>query len=152
MVEPGRGVALGRAARVAVFATSVPLLVRLPLDRLQRLLEPRRGLVPEIDVRSEGRDVLAHLARARRRGRPLVRDGCLVRGITLYRFLRQAGADVALCFGVGHVDGRAAAHCWIEHDDVPVLEPETLVDPRETFAEVARISRLGTTGRSPLPR
>jgi hypothetical protein len=64
--------------------------------------------------------------------RPLVRSGCLVRGLTLYRVLRRAGAEVSLRFGIGPMEGRMAAHCWIVYQGEPLAEPR---DPRPLFAE-----------------
>src|SRR5205809_46056 len=57
-----------------------------------------------------------------RRARPLVRPGCLTRGITRYWLLRRAGVDVSLCFGARLVEGRFEAHCWIDRDGRPILE------------------------------
>jgi hypothetical protein len=69
-------------------------------------------------------------------GRPAVRTGCMVRGLTLYRFLRRAGADVSLRFGVGTIRGEFAAHCWLVYRGEPLEEPR---DPRPLFAETWRI-------------
>ncbi len=76
-------------------------------------------------------------------GRPLVRPGCLTRGITGYYVLRRAGLDVALCFGIGPVrEAGLAGHCWLVLDGEPVLET---TDPRLAFTELARISCCGLT-------
>ncbi len=76
-------------------------------------------------------------------GRPLVRPGCLTRGITGYYILRRAGLDVALCFGVGLVPGtEVAGHCWLVLDGEPVLET---ADPRSVFTELVRLSSRGLT-------
>jgi hypothetical protein len=75
-----------------------------------------------------------------RRGHPLVRPGCLTRGITLYYALRRVGLDVALCFGVGPDEGAMAGHCWLVLDGRPLLER---VDPHSKFTEVVRVSRAG---------
>jgi hypothetical protein len=74
---------------------------------------------------------------ALRVGRPLVRRGCLTRGITLYYFLRRAGADVRLCFGLGAVDGGDGfdGHCWLVLAGEPYLEPR---DPRPLYTEMYR--------------
>ena len=70
-------------------------------------------------------------------GRPLVQPGCLTRGVTLHYFLRRAGVDVRLCFGIGHPDGKKiAGHCWLEVDRRPFLER---CDPRAVFVETYRI-------------
>src|SRR5205085_2317369 len=69
-------------------------------------------------------------------GRPAVRTGCMVRGLTLYRFLRRAGADVSLRFGVGTIRGDFAAHCWIVYGGEPLAESH---DPRSLFTETWRI-------------
>ena len=60
-------------------------------------------------------------------GHPLVRPGCLTRGVTLYYALRRAGDDVSLCFGVGEDGGQTAGHCWLDKAGRPLLER---VDPR----------------------
>jgi hypothetical protein len=75
-------------------------------------------------------------------GRPAVRTGCMVRGLTLYRFLRRAGADVSLRFGVGTIRGDFAAHCWIVYGGEPLAETH---DPRSLFTETWRIEPSGET-------
>jgi len=52
--------------------------------------------------------------------------------VTLYRFLRRAGADVSLRFGVGMMDGAIAGHCWIVYRGEPLAERR---DPRGLFVE-----------------
>jgi hypothetical protein len=127
------------AAGVAFFA---PALARLPLPRLESVLEPRRRRPAleshdaELAVERIARVVDAVI----RRARPLVRPGCLTRGITRYWLLRRAGVDVSLCFGARLVEGRFEAHCWIDRDGRPILEP---TDPRGAFAEIARIPGVG---------
>jgi hypothetical protein len=77
-----------------------------------------------------------------RRGHPVVRPGCLTRGVTLYYALRRCGVPVNLCFGVGPDQGAMAGHCWLDLDGRPVLER---VDPRSKFTEVVRVSPSGVT-------
>ena len=69
----------------------------------------------------------------------------LVRGLTLYRFLRRAGAEVSLRFGAGEMNGRFAAHCWIVYRGEPLAEPR---DPRPLFTETWRIEP-GSLGAAP---
>jgi len=83
-----------------------------------------------------------------RRGKPVVRPGCLTRGVTLYYGLRREGLDVALCFGVGSPDGQMAGHCWLEMDGLPLLEG---TDPRIVFTEVVRVSGSGVISRDGNP-
>ncbi len=66
------------------------------------------------------------------RSRPFVRPGCVTRGLTLYRFLRRAGAQVSLRFGIGTVNGATEGHCWIVYGGEPLCERR---DPREVFTE-----------------
>lgn len=107
-----------------------PLLVRLSLPRLETLLEPRVAPAPCTPERA------AHMAEvalaALRFGRPLVRRGCLVRGITLYHCLRRAGVDVQLCFGLGAVERGDGfdGHCWLVMGGEPYLEAR---DPRPRY-------------------
>src|SRR4051794_40099068 len=102
------------ACRVVVVAASVPALMRLRLTRVAALLEP--GTAPPPPDEAQLHALAGRIDRVLRRGRPLVRPGCLTRGVTLYWFLRRAGGDVRLVFGMGRVDGEAAGHCWLVHD------------------------------------
>src|SRR5690348_196486 len=89
------------AARAGAVAVVAPLLARLDLTRLQRVLEPRRRVTPAADAPATAVAVERTVAAVLHRGRWFVRPGCLVRGITRYAVLRRAGVDVELCFGVG---------------------------------------------------
>jgi hypothetical protein len=107
--------------------------MRLKLSLVERLLEPRRKPPPaELDLACLARRVDGLLAR----GYPLVRSGCLTRGVTLYYVLRRLGVDVALAFGVGASDSGFVGHCWLVRGDQPFLEA---ADPRGRFAEVVRL-------------
>lgn len=124
--------------RVFLFAAAVPLLMRLKITRLTAILEPGsepRAVDPEII-----RKICAYTQRSVWRGRPLVRSGCLTLGLTRYYFLRRAGLDLALLFGMGRVrEGKGReGHCWLVRDGEPYLEG---VDPRPLYVEMWRISR-----------
>lgn len=123
--------------RVFAFAVLVPFLLRLKLSRLGSLLEPRSIAPGSVE------QIAAYVEMAIHSGRPLVRGGCLTRGLTRYYFLRQAGIDVSLCFGVTQA---GAGHCWLEKDGDPFLEPG---DPRTRFVLMYRISRPGHTIQIP---
>ncbi len=118
----------------ACFALALPALLRLSLPRLQALLGPpaARQRARPGDADRIVTSVLAML----RVGRPLIRRGCLTRGLTLYYFLSRAGVDVTLCFGIGkvgeHGDG-FDGHCWLVKDGEPYLEPR---DPRPLYTEM----------------
>jgi hypothetical protein len=125
-------------------AVIAPLVVRAGLPRLQRWLEPsgsRAGAKPS-DIEFVGGQYGKWVDSIIARGQPLVRPGCLTRGVTLYYALRLHGVDVALCFGVGPHDGEIAGHCWLDLDGQPFLEP---ADPLSKFTEVVRVSRAGVT-------
>jgi hypothetical protein len=127
--------------RIAPFAALVPALMRLPLPRLAALVtrrpNPRRATRAEIE-RLERVTTLAP-----RIGRPLVGSGCLTRGLTLYWFLRRAGLDVELRFGLDPEDGGELTdgHCWLTLDGEPYLEPR---DPRLRFTELYRLPLAST--------
>jgi len=120
--------------RIFAVAAAVPVLMRLKLARMAGLLEPapaRRVADPaEVDRRIE------RIERVLLSGYPLIRTGCLTRGITLFYFLRRAGVDVRLAFGMGRPLGDDEGHCWLVKDGLPYLEK---VDPRESFAEIYSI-------------
>jgi len=131
-------------ARIVAFAAVAPFLARLGLEKLQRLLTPP---VPAGRVKPDQVDrIVRYVDAVCALGRPVIDQGCLTRGLTLYYFLRRAALDVALCFGVGYPDGRFAGHCWLERDGEPFLEPR---DPRLRYTEMYRFP----SGRSgaPLP-
>jgi hypothetical protein len=127
-------------AYMGAFASSVPLLMRLPLPRLRALLTrppARRRPSPAAVQRLE-----ALVALAPRVGHPVVRPGCLTRGVTLFWFLRRAGVDVELCFGLGPADVDSPdGHCWLVRDGRPFMEQ---ADPRWRFAEIFRMPAART--------
>lgn len=112
--------------RVACFAAAVPILMRLKLPVLQRLLERRIASAAGSEGGSRGPGgILRCVESALALGTPLVRPGCLTRGLTLYYFLRRAGVDVTLRFGARWRNGEfteEAGHCWLEKDGEPFLE------------------------------
>jgi len=121
--------------RVLLFGLTVPLLLRRGPERMARLLEPVAPGPRKTDPAAAAA-LARRIDRWLRAGWPLVRRGCLTRGITRYRFLRQAGFDVSLRFGIGEVDGRFEGHCWLVHDGLPFLEKK---DPRHIYTEMWRI-------------
>jgi hypothetical protein len=127
-------------ARVCAFAALVPLLMRLPLPRLGALLArpPRARSASPAEIERLERLV----AIAPRLGRPLIRYGCLTRGVTLFWFLRRAGVEVELRFGLdaGGEPG-PDGHCWLALDGEPFLEK---ADPRPRFAELYRLPLAAT--------
>jgi len=119
---------LARVPRILAFAVLAPQLFRFPLARAQAILEPRRsgqpwqpdaveGLLAQVDVVLGARPTIG-------------RRDCLARGATRYRFLRRAGVDITLQFGIGRIDGVPTAHCWLVRDGEPWLETR---DPRDSF-------------------
>ncbi|HZO89766.1 MAG TPA: lasso peptide biosynthesis B2 protein [Chthonomonadaceae bacterium] len=121
------------------FAALVPMLLRLKLSKLAVLLEakppraaPRRDRIQRI---------VRYVDMALRIGTPLIRPGCLTRGVTLYYFLHRAGLDVTLCFGMGKVKDEFVGHCWLILAGEPYLERK---DPRLLFAEVYRLPHRTT--------
>ncbi len=129
--------------QVLFFAAAVPFLLRLKLSRVEALLEPKD---PSPAERDRVEQITEYVEMAMRQGRPLVRPGCLTRGVTRYYFFRREGMDVSLCFGMGQVDGEFVGHCWLVKDGVPFMETR---DPRPLYSEMHRIS--GTAGRSVIP-
>jgi hypothetical protein len=124
--------------RVLLFTILVPVLFRLRLPLVRRVLSAR-GVGRSADSARTDR-VIACVRAAQRVGRPLVRPGCLTRGTALYWFLRGAGLDVELCFGAGFPGRGFEGHCWLERTGEPYLEVR---DPRGHFAEVFRVPARG---------
>jgi hypothetical protein len=122
--------------RVFLFAAAVPHLMRLKLAHLAAVLEP--GWEPRPVDPDRAGEIAAYVETAIKRGRPLVRPGCLTLGITRYYFFRRAGMDVSLHFGMKRIGKEYVGHCWLVRDGEPYLEKQ---DPRTLYIEVYRISR-----------
>jgi len=129
--------------QVLFFAAAVPFLLRLKLSRVEALLEPR---VPSPADRDRVEQIAEYVEMAIREGRPVVRPGCLTRGVTRYYFFRRDGMDVSLSFGMGRVKGEFVGHCWLVKDGMPFMETQ---DPRPLYAEMYRIS--GSARRRVIP-
>jgi hypothetical protein len=132
--------------KLLAFAAAVPYLLRLKLSRVADLLEWRGNLSVTLAQEHCVEKIANSVELAIRYGRPIVRPGCLTRGLTRYYFLRRAGMDVTLCFGMGRVNNGFMGHCWLVRDEEPFLEAE---DPRPRYVEVYRVSHAG--GRASIP-
>ena len=114
--------------RLFFFAAAVPALMRLKLPRLETLLTPRQ--MPPAPEQARVQKIINYTDTVLRVGKPLVRSRCLTRGLTLYYFLKRAGLQVSLWFGVASVEGQLAGHCWLVKDGEPFSEPK---DPRSLY-------------------
>jgi hypothetical protein len=124
--------------RIFLFAAAVPCLLRLKIARVAAILEP--GWEPWRADPERIERITAYVETVIKRGGPLVRPGCLTLGLTRYFFLRRAGVDVSLHFGMGRISKGEGfvGHCWLLRDGEPYLER---VDPRPSYVEMYRISR-----------
>ncbi|MHB8499318.1 MAG: lasso peptide biosynthesis B2 protein [Candidatus Acidiferrales bacterium] len=129
--------------QVLFFAAAVPFLLRLKLSRVQTMLEPS---IPSSADLERIEQINKYVEMAIRAGRPLVRPGCLTRGLTRYYFFRRNGLDVSLCFGMGQDKEEFVGHCWLVKDGVPYLEKR---DPRPLYAEMYRLSGAAHHGVIP---
>lgn len=134
--RPARRPSLLLLLRIYLVAVAVPVLLRLQLSRVSVLFEPRRPSSQPDEERAQ--EIIKGVDWVMKSGWPLVRTGCLTRGFTLLFFLRRAGIDVELLFGVGTLDGQTEAHCWLVRAGEPYLESS---DPRLRFTGVCRLAR-----------
>ena len=122
----GEVIALLRVLAVAPF---FPALMRLPLPLVSRAMVSRRwrltcNVEPErLAEVVETAQLLAH---------PIVRRGCLTRGLSLFWLLDADRAELRLCFGIGGPGDDYYGHCWLERGGEPYLEK---IDPRERFPQ-----------------
>jgi len=116
--------------QLILFASIVPLLMRLRPHSLNRILYRR---LESTEVSSTVvAEVVRHFQLARAVAAPVVRNTCLTRGMTLCYFLRRAGLDVSLSFGMGRKGDQFTGHCWLTKSGAPFLEQP---DPRPLYAE-----------------
>ena len=111
-------------AHVWTAATFLPVLVRLPLRRLLRLMTPPAFLRPYASVSRER--IVEIVERRLRAPRNMRRRACLRRGLLLFHFLRLAGCDAVLQFGVfppGVNPNRMHGHCWVTVAGEGVADP-----------------------------
>jgi hypothetical protein len=109
--------------RILLYAAAVPAFTLTRITSWERFAGGRRAsgnsAAPEVIKKTVDFVDAALIA-----FRPLVRGGCLVRGLTLYHFLTKDGVDVSLRFGFVRVDGSVTGHCWLVRDGRPFLEPD----------------------------
>ena len=68
--------------------------------------------------------ILMHVARVTRRPYLMRERRCLRQGLLAFRFMKAAGHDVALHFGIDRTHRQdIRAHCWIVHNGRVVLNP-----------------------------
>lgn len=127
---------LGLLVRVYALTVAARVVTRLSPRALGRFLlaSARLGRDPIDESRVD--TIRAAVDHVQLSDWPLVRKGCLSRGVALFWLLRRGGLDVSLAFGVGSPAGETAAHCWLVHEDKPYLET---TDPLATLMEVWRI-------------
>lgn len=135
------------AARIILFAASVPALLRLGIPRLQSFLEPGNPSAVIDPARIE--KIAAYVNLLLGANLPFIRSGCLIRGITLYYFLRRSGLELGLSFGIGNIEGRPVGHCWLVKEGAPFLESQ---DPRPVFTEIFSIPLSRHAAGSALPK
>lgn len=132
--------------RIAAFAAVVPLLTRLPIRRLEALMEPARPS-RETDLALAER-IVRHTESVCRCGHRMIARLCLTRGLTLFYFLRRAGVNASLVFGAGNIGEDFAGHCWLVRDGEPYLEK---VDPRVLFTPIYSFNRVKARGAESRP-
>ena len=123
--------------RVLLLGLAAPLLLRRKPERLAEWLEAATAAT----VRHEpltAEELARRVDFWLRAAWPLVRHGCLTRGITQLYVLRRAGFPVSLRFGMGEIEGRFEGHCWLVLDGEPFAEKR---DPRSIYTETWRIPR-----------
>lgn len=113
--------------QIFLFATAVPLLMRIPIRKLERLVAYQHQYTSPSHRKVAS--ILHWTAVYCRYARPLIPRLCLTRGLTHYYFLRRAGMEVDLVFGIG-MQGSREGHCWLVLEGRPYLEK---IDPRKLF-------------------
>ena len=156
-VPPGR---LWLVLKLGLFATVVPLFMRLPLARSEQFLVPARfistrqqkfqgaGQQPSIH-QTPISEYVFYTDTALRLGRPLTQNRCLTRCVTLYYFLSRKGMELSIVFGAGSLNGQFSAHCWLEIEGKPFAEPQNpylVYSPTYSIPSSALASSVASNG------
>jgi transglutaminase superfamily protein len=121
--------------RMAAWAAVLPVLKHvMRLDTLARLMWRDRSRTGRVDREKV-------LAFSRLLARPVApgEGTCYERGLLVYRFLSQRGADPRLVVGVKNVDDAVTGHAWVMVDGTAVGESETV----DEFVPVVAYGRDG---------
>ncbi len=84
-------------------------------DGRPRAAPPAAGAAPR---RLPDERVAAVVEVAQQLAHPVVRRGCVTRGVSLYWLLGRD--DLRLCFGIGGPADDFFGHCWLERDGEPL--------------------------------
>ena len=119
--------------RVAVSYLTVAVLARrMPLPAAFAWISPRLA-ARSADERGLGRIVNA-VDTLLVAGIPLIHPQCWRRAAVLHRFLRHAGVDTKIVFGVDAESTQPLdAHAWIEREGRPFAEPASVARYRRVF-------------------
>jgi len=134
---------LAHLASVLAVGAAVPALMQLPLPLLGEVLGRRARSVRRPRVGVERLAELVEIAQVV--AHPLLRSGCVTRGICLFWFLAPGDPSLRLCFGIGGEAVGWTGHCWLERAGEPLLERE---DPRPTFVTQFELGRQGLRTQS----
>lgn len=111
-VKSGRDAVL--LFRIAALITFLPLLLQLSLPRLLGLLTPA-GRKQDHQPGQEGK-IIRYTNYLLGRNTWMFKATCLKRCLVLYRFLREAGLEVGINFGVVPDLRDLKGHCWLTLD------------------------------------
>lgn len=110
---------------ICLVAALMPVLVKLlPLKKLLELLTPKEKFEAYGVVQPE--EIAQMVRRRLRRPRSMRGRACLREGLTLFYFLKLAGAAPVIHIAVhspAAKSDRLRAHCWVVLDGEPVSAP-----------------------------
>lgn len=117
--------------QIFLFAAIIPRLSRFGVPKMERLVTPSRVAPTADPIKTQ--KIIDLTDAVLRFGKPLVEKRCFPRGLTLYYFLRKAGLEIDLHFGVEKKEGQIYGHCWLVKNNEPFSE---LKDPRTLYRTI----------------
>jgi len=104
-------------------------------------LKPIDAPVSETEILGRAREIARIVSIAAQHG--LYRATCLRRSLLVWWFLRRAGIQGKICFGVRMFNGKLEAHAWVEYNGTVVNDSANIHENYQALNDALPSTKLG---------